>query len=168
MQQDPTSPPPPHAADTIPAWRIDLWAGLAGFGLAGLFDGILLHRLLRWHHLLSGARPDLTLSAQALADAGFDAAMYLALLVGITGGIIDRAKLARLHRRCIAGILLMGFGLWNLADALVAHWLLGLHHIWPKAENPLLWDVAWLATFGILPLVIGRTMRATVDGAPPA
>lgn len=31
------------------------WAGyMLGFGLGGFFDGILLHQLLQWHHLLSG------------------------------------------------------------------------------------------------------------------
>lgn len=31
------------------------WSGLSlGFGLGGFFDGILLHQVLQWHHLLSG------------------------------------------------------------------------------------------------------------------
>jgi Predicted membrane protein len=32
-----------------------IWARYAlGFGLGGFFDGILLHQILQWHHLLSG------------------------------------------------------------------------------------------------------------------
>lgn len=32
-----------------------LFCGLAlGFGFGGFFDGILLHQILQWHHLLSG------------------------------------------------------------------------------------------------------------------
>lgn len=151
---------PPAPDETIPVWRVDLWAGLAGFGLAGLFDGILLHRLLGWHHLF-GASAGRAPLWHIRADATFDAAMYFCLLVGITGGIVDRAKLASLHRRCIAGLLLMGFGVWNVLDAVLVHWLLGLHRLRPAAESPLLWDIGWLATFGILPYLIGRTMRAT-------
>jgi uncharacterized membrane protein len=29
---------------------------LVGFSIGGLFDGILLHQILQWHHLLSGVR----------------------------------------------------------------------------------------------------------------
>ena len=29
------------------------WSGLLGFALGGFFDGILLHQILQWHHLLS-------------------------------------------------------------------------------------------------------------------
>ena len=33
------------------------WAGYSlGFGIGGFFDGILLHQVLQWHHLLSGKR----------------------------------------------------------------------------------------------------------------
>lgn len=33
------------------------WAGgCIGFSLGGFFDGILLHQVLQWHHLLSRVR----------------------------------------------------------------------------------------------------------------
>ena len=30
---------------------------LIGMGLAGFFDGIVLHQVLQWHHMLSSIRP---------------------------------------------------------------------------------------------------------------
>lgn len=30
-----------------------LWGILLGLSLGGFFDGILLHQILQWHHLLS-------------------------------------------------------------------------------------------------------------------
>lgn len=48
MSSDTThSPSPARAAAGFP------WAGyLLGFALGGFFDGILLHQVLQWHHLL--------------------------------------------------------------------------------------------------------------------
>ena len=49
---------------------------------------------------------------------------------------------------------LIGFGTWHIIDALVSHWLIGLHRIRMDSEFPLFWDVAWLVAFGILPLLL--------------
>lgn len=42
-----------------PAWanRWVLWAAVLGFALSGFFDGVLLHQILQWHHLLSLVPP---------------------------------------------------------------------------------------------------------------
>ena len=55
----------------------------------------------------------------------------------------------------LAGALLTGFGAWHVVDALLAHWVLGLHHIRMDSDNPLLWDLIWLAAFGLVPLLAG-------------
>jgi uncharacterized membrane protein len=50
------------------------WAGfLLGFSLAGFFDGILLHQVLQWHHLLSDVQLAALrdIRAQLLADGLF-------------------------------------------------------------------------------------------------
>jgi uncharacterized membrane protein len=31
---------------------------MLGFAFGGFFDGILLHQVLQWHHLLSGIGPE--------------------------------------------------------------------------------------------------------------
>src|SRR5690606_41087677 len=61
------------------------WAGYAlGFGLGGFFDGILLHQVLQWHHLLSGveqARQDIRVLI--LADGLFHVLMYVVAGMGL-------------------------------------------------------------------------------------
>lgn len=47
-------------------------AGL-GFALSGFFDGILLHQILQWHHLLSLVEGVGDLAAQVMWDGYFHA-----------------------------------------------------------------------------------------------
>ena len=61
--------------------------------------------------------------------------------------------------RTLAANVLIGFGLWHVADALLSHWILGIHRIRQDAANPLAWDLAWLALFGLVPLAIGLLMK---------
>ena len=62
------------------------WAGYAlGFGIGGFFDGILLHQILQWHHLLSGLQgaPYDDLRFQVLADGLFHVFMYVVTVIGL-------------------------------------------------------------------------------------
>nr|WP_247878984.1 DUF2243 domain-containing protein [Azospirillum brasilense] len=72
-------PSPARAATGLP------WAGyLLGFALGGFFDGILLHQVLQWHHLLSAVESSAVrdIRVQILADGLFHAAMYVVAAVG--------------------------------------------------------------------------------------
>lgn len=163
-----TEPQPlPERPPRTPVRTVNRVAALTGFGMAGLFDSIVLHRLLGWHHLMSDRLPEAPPGAQIRHDATFDAAMYLALVTGLIGLMANRKTIARIHPRCVAGMALIGFGLWHVADAVIVHWLMGLHRIRPAAEVPLLWDIGWLAAFGLLPLLVGFSMRATTPADPP-
>jgi uncharacterized membrane protein len=55
---------------------------LLGVGLGAFVDGIVLHQLLRWHHLLS-AHPGVSLRANLIADGVFHAGAWLAVLGGV-------------------------------------------------------------------------------------
>ncbi len=135
------------------------WGAVLGFALGGFFDGILLHQILQWHHLLSLVPGIDDLRLQVLWDGYFHALMYLIALAGLAG-------LWRVHRRGqgnwgwpLVGAALVGFGLWHVVDALLSHWLLGIHRIRIDSGNPLAWDLLWLALFGILPLLFGLRLR---------
>jgi uncharacterized membrane protein len=136
------------------ATRFD-WSGyLVGFALGGFFDGILLHQILQWHHLLSTFDPG-DIRFQVAADGYFHAAMYVVAVVGLwLLWSAQRRREAYTGRRLL-GVILIGFGTWHALDAVLSHWLLGIHRIRMDSEVPVVWDLLWLGIFGFIPLAIG-------------
>ena len=123
-----------------------------GLGLGGFFDGIVLHQLLQWHHLLTdaGYPPDSVenLKINTFWDGLFHSLTYVFVAVGLI--ILWRAS-RRTHirwpSRLLLGTFLMGFGLFNLVEGLVNHQLLGIHHVNETVprEQWIYWDVGFLA-----------------------
>jgi uncharacterized membrane protein len=152
-----------------PAKRASPWPALAlGIALGGFFDGIVLHQVLQWHHLLSAvATPGLAdLRAQVMVDGVFHAAMYL--LGAIAAWRLFRAE-PRFAARPLAGWLLLGFATWHALDAVLSHWVLGLHRIRMDTGSPLAWDLGWLLVFGGVPALLGvRWVKGTGSPAAPA
>nr|WP_145548337.1 DUF2243 domain-containing protein [Variovorax boronicumulans] len=133
---------------------------LLGIALGGFFDGIVLHQILQWHHLLSGLERVRDLRMQLLADGVFHALMYLLALAGLVG--LWRARRSWEDPgagRVLGSAALLGFGLWHVLDALFSHWLLGLHRVRMDVANPLVWDLGWLAAFGLVPLALALWWR---------
>lgn len=140
--------------------RLGPWAGMAGFGTGAVFDGILLHRILQWHHV--SGHP--VRSAEGIRwDGIFDAASLVILLVGLAGLWHRRARLPSISGRCILGLGLIGFGLWHLVEGVTIHLVVQLHRVRPMAEVPLVWDLLWLVIFGVLPLSVGLVLRAAPE-----
>jgi uncharacterized membrane protein len=130
------------------------WTILLGFGLGGFFDGIILHQVLQWHHLLSLWSEDGTLEWHVLWDGLFHVLMYGIVAVALWG--LWRRGVPR-GLRFLAAFLL-GYGVWNLVDLVVFHWLLEVHHIRVDAARPVLWDLGWFVAFGLVPLAVGWAM----------
>lgn len=126
-----------------------------GFALGGFFDGILLHQILQWHHLLSLVPGAGDLRWQVLWDGYFHALMYLIGAVGLWGLWRASSQAEDGSERRILGPLLIGFGAWHVVDGVLSHWLLGIHRIKLDSPTPLMWDVVWLLGFGIVPLIAG-------------
>ena len=125
---------------------------LFGLGLGGFIDGIVLHQVLQWHHMLTGdtgGEPSDTvagLEANTLADGFFHLATWVlvALAMTLTVRAWRAGRLAppwRFH----VGLLLAGWGAFNLVEGLVDHQILGLHHVRDDIGAPLGWDLAFLA-----------------------
>ncbi|MER9698819.1 DUF2243 domain-containing protein [Mesorhizobium sp. M0146] len=130
---------------------------LLGFALGGFFDGIVLHQILQWHHLLSGVADPVgsDLRFQIMADGLFHLFMYVLAVAGTVLLVAARAAGARPGTTTeILRLAFAGFGVWHVVDAVVFHWLLGLHRIKMNSDLPLAWDIAWLVIFGIVPLVL--------------
>ena len=144
------------------------WSGLLGFALGGFFDGILLHQILQWHHLLSLVPGMEDLRLQILWDGWFHALMYVlaALALWKLWRVRDRAGRAN----ATLGALLVGFGAWHVLDGILSHWLLGIHRIKLDSAYPLAWDLGWFAWLGLLPMLLGWwiAQRPGRDGPPPA
>lgn len=128
---------------------------VCGAGLAAFVDGILFHQILQWHHFVSDVEGNPTdtvagLERNTLADGLFHAAGWLTL----------------------AAAMLAGGALFNLVDATLTHWVLGLHHI-HEGSYELLSDVIYfVVSAGLLAvaLVLGGRARGD-DGSlnrPPA
>lgn len=141
--------------------RLSAGSILLGVGLGGFFDGIVLHQILQWHHLLTSAGfpPDSVgnLQVNTLWDGLFHAATYVFTLVGLflVWSGASRSPV-RWPSSLLLGGLLLGWGLFNLLEGLVNHHLLGLHHVNETAplEQWLAWDLGFVA-WGLIMLVGG-------------
>jgi uncharacterized membrane protein len=142
---------------------------LLGVGLGGFVDGILLHQILQWHHMLTstGRQPMTTvagLEANTLVDGLFHTATWLCVAVG--SWLMFRAwQAGRLapswHDQ--VGLLLMGWGGFNVVEGLIDHQLLGIHHVRDDLGGPVGWDLAFLA-FGVALLAVGWGLtRSSAD-----
>jgi uncharacterized membrane protein len=143
------------------------WAIALGIALGGFFDGILLHQILQWHHLLSLVPGMESLRDQVLWDGYFHALMYAIAAVALWALWRRRREMDARHGRPMTGALLIGFGLWHVIDAVLSHWLLGIHRVKIDSANPLAWDLAWFAIFGLVPIAAGWRLLRRRDHIAP-
>jgi uncharacterized membrane protein len=133
---------------------------LFGLGLGGFFDGIVLHQLLQWHHMLSSWYPIDTienLKLNTLWDGIFHSGTYLFVIAGLF--ILWRTSRKRhlaWSNKLLGGTLLLGFGIFNCVEGMIDHELLGIHHVneLVPPEQRLPWDIAFLV-WGALMVIVG-------------
>ena len=142
---------------THPLVRAGLVLG-AGFG--GFADGIILHQILGWHHLICytvDCHPTSIeqLQSENTQDGYFHLGLWLVLLVG-TAMLFRTARHAgpAWKGRVLLGSMLAGCGLFNFVEGLVNHQILRIHHVLPGNPHQFLFDMLYLAN-GILFFVIG-------------
>lgn len=141
-----------------------VWAGVVmGMGFGGLADGIVLHSILGWHHLIcaSGAEYCQPSSIEQLKlentqDGYFDLALWFVLLAGtaMLFHAARRAGPAGGAARVLCGSMLAGCGIFNFLEGLVNHQILGIHHVLPGSPHQFLFDMLFLAN-GVLFFMIG-------------
>ena len=137
---------------------------LLGLGLGGFFDGILLHQVLQWHHMVTSAGypPDSVenLKINTLLDGLFHLSTYIFVLLGLT--ILWRAA-HRTHihwsNKVLWGTFLLGFGIFNVVEGIINHHVLGLHHVNETVapDQWIYWDLGFLV-WGALMLIVGWQM----------
>jgi uncharacterized membrane protein len=133
-----------------------------GIGFGGFVDGIVFHQVLQWHHMLTATRATSAtvrgLQVNTLADGLFHVATWLFVLVGVSLGLRawQVGRLAPPWRTHI-GMLLVGWGAFDLVEGVVDHQLLGVHHVRDDLGAPLGWDVGFLV-FGALLVLVGLAL----------
>ena len=107
---------------------------LLGIGFGGFVDGIVLHQILQWHHMLTstGDHPATTvagLETNTVWDGLFHVAAWLAAFAGVwllAGAMRDGE---RVTTRLLLGLILAGWGCFNLVEGTIDHHVLGIHHV---------------------------------------
>lgn len=133
---------------------------LLGLGLGGFVDGIVLHEILQWHHMVSHVDdyPMDTLAGlevNVAADGFFHVATWLLVWAGTTMTVVTWRK-GRLAPNWSfhTGLLLAGWGIFNLVEGLIDHHILEVHHVRDDLGAPLSWDIGFLA-FGAFLVAVG-------------
>ncbi|WP_369215183.1 DUF2243 domain-containing protein [Streptomyces flavofungini] len=162
-----TARPGPHA-DPV---SLQLPGILLGVGLGGFVDGILLHQLLRWHHMLTSTDTDRIgvkyypadtvpgLEMNTVWDGIFHAVCWLAVLLGLASLY---ARVTRGRRRVWAsgklwGWTLVGWGVFNLVEGVLDHHIMGIHHVY-AGPRQIWWDLGFLL-IGALFVAAGLTLQ---------
>lgn len=162
---------PGRSAGTAGSGRSPATAALlTGFGLGAFLDGIVLHQVLQWHHLLSAYRPadDLAgLTWNTFWDGLFHLTSWLVVLSGVLALWRHRhqARSRGLGLDWLAGNLMIGWGIFNVIDQLVFHLALGAHHI-RMVENYQVYDWSYTA-LGVALGLVGRLLVRRATGREP-
>ncbi len=134
-----------------------------GVGLGGFADGILLHQLLQWHHMLTSTNEDRIgvryyhphtvsgLRMNTVWDGIFHTVCWLAVLLGLA---ILYSRVTHDRRRVwssrgLWGWVLAGWGLFNLVEGVLDHHVLGIHHV-HGGPHRLWWDIGFLVLGALL------------------
>ena len=136
-----------------------------GIGLGGFVDGIVLHQLLQWHHMVSSTSHSVStvagLEVNTLADGFFHLFSWCVVLGAsiVTLAQWRQGRLPPSWRLHLGGVL-AGWGVFNVVEGLVDHQLLGVHHVRDDLGGPLAWDLGFLG-LGLALVVLGWiAMRA--------
>lgn len=131
-----------------------------GLGFGGFADGIVLHQILGWHHLVCVTADCQVatlgqLQRQVTQDGYFHLALWLVSLAGVA--LLWRAaRTAKATWRGseLVGAMLVGAGLFNVIEGVIDHHLLGIHHVLPGHVYQLWYDFAFLAA-GVALIALG-------------
>jgi uncharacterized membrane protein len=149
---------------------------LLGAGLGGFADGILFHQILQMHSMLSGIRP-VTDLVSAKVNMAWDGYFHASVWIMTVLGLAALFKAGKRHDvpwsgAMLSGAMLLGWGLFNVAEGTLNHLILGIHHVDEYTLNHAPMDLSFLGV-GILFCAFGwklisagsRTMSARGEGS---
>ncbi len=132
---------------------------MLGLGLGGFADGIALHQIAQWHNMGSAVLPPTTMDAMK-RNMAWDGWFHVATLGLTVVGVYLLLRDARAGRRlptprAFTGLLLLGWGVFNLVEGVVDHHLLDLHHVRDVPAHVPLYDWLFLALGGVGLIAVG-------------
>lgn len=165
------------AAATPPSLRLP--GLLLGAGLGGFVDGILLHQILQWHHMLSSTDSDNIgvkyyspntlpgLRMNTVWDGVFHTVCWLLVLTGLAllYSRVTRQRRRVWSSRVLWGWILSGWGVFNLVEGILDHHILAIHHV-RYGPHRIWWDIGFLL-LGVALLIVGHLVRRGGRPLPP-
>lgn len=135
-----------------------------GLGLGGFLDGIVLHQILGWHHMICTTETCQVSTVEALKlqntqDGFFHLAVWILTATGLAM-LFTAAKTGSQSWTGdqLVGSILAGWGVFNFVEGLVDHQILGIHHVLPGSPHQFLYDLAFLGS-GVALVLVGFLMR---------
>lgn len=137
---------------------------ILGIGLGGFADGIILHQILQWHHMLSSIMPPADMDTMAVNmrwDGFFHLFVWILTIIGVY--IIwsaGRGQGKFPPAIWFTGWMIFGWGLFNFVEGIINHHIFGLHHVRYAgdvygAEPSLLWGLGFVLIGGLGFMAIG-------------
>jgi uncharacterized membrane protein len=135
---------------------------MLGLGLGGFIDGILLHQIIHWHNMGSAILPPTSIESMQQNmrwDGLFHLVVWVLTLLGVYQLLLD-ARAGRLlpGSRAFTGLLVLGWGLFNLVEGIIDHHILQLHHVRDLPVHVPLYDWLFLGIGGVGFLCLGWAM----------
>jgi len=132
-------------------------------------DGIALHQIAQWHNMGSAVLPPTTMEAMR-RNMAWDGWFHVATLVLTVAGLYMLLRDARAgaslpRSAAFTGQLLLGWGIFNLAEGLIDHHVLGIHHVRDVPVHVPFYDWLFLGIGGVGLIVIGWALARST---PPA
>jgi uncharacterized membrane protein len=140
-----------------------------GIGLGGFLDGILFHQILQLHNMLSALHPPtsiVNLELNMVWDGVFHAFTWLMTLAGVA--LLWRAAPCAAEPwagRALVGAGFIGWGLFNLVEGTLDHFVLGIHHVVERLGLSA-WDWLFLAS-GFAFVALGIALVQSRRGKAP-
>ena len=140
-------------------WRSGI---MLGIGLGGFVDGIVLHQMIHWHNMGSAVLRPTTLAAleqNMVWDGAFHLAVWVCTLIGVYWLLADARRAAPLPSPArFSGLLILGWGLFNMTEGLIDHHLFGLHHVRDLPLHVPVYDWLFLLIGGAGFIMAGRLL----------
>ncbi|MBC6460674.1 DUF2243 domain-containing protein [Actinomadura sp. HBU206391] len=147
-----------------------------GAGFGGFADGILLHQVLQWHHMLSSTDHDNIgvryypadtvpgLRMNTVWDGLFHVVTWVLVLVGLSllYARVTHSRGRVWASRTLWGWILVGWGLFNVVEGIIDHHVLGIHHV-RTGPYQTWWDLGFLS-LGVLLVIAGWSLQRS--GSP--